>query len=209
MSLSARHLVPVASNITAAAVSTYAQDVRPGNVVTTMVNGEPSGGTVMATRRSMAQGVFNAYTKVIVQTLACTASRGVIPAVIRRCMTIGRCLAASVLLFHTVCTHMILHMLVLQRGACNLSCLRPLTPGMHVRRVATSLWTVCWRPATATGYWTTQCRAGHRTSPTCFPLHTRCLIFGNSPKSMVNITCCCWHPCMSMCKGCQSCHIVQ
>lgn len=75
MSLSARHFIPVAANVTTAAISTYAQDVRPGDVVTVMANGKPSVGTVMAVRRSIAQGAFNPYTKVRVQTLACTATR--------------------------------------------------------------------------------------------------------------------------------------
>lgn len=64
LSLSARHFLSVAANVTAPAVSTYAQDVQPGDVVTVMAEGRPSIGTVIAKRRALHQGAFNPYTTV-------------------------------------------------------------------------------------------------------------------------------------------------
>ena len=65
LSLSASHFIPVASNTTAAAVSTYAQNVQPGDVVTMMAaDGKPSAGTVIAKRTAAKQGAFNPFTKV-------------------------------------------------------------------------------------------------------------------------------------------------
>ena len=61
LSLSARHFIPAAVNATAAAVSTYAQDVQLGNVVTMPVNGRPSAGTVVAKRTTLKQGAFNPF----------------------------------------------------------------------------------------------------------------------------------------------------
>ena len=56
LSLSARHFITVAANATAPAVSTYAQDVQPGDVVTVITDGTPSVGTVIAKRRVLQQG---------------------------------------------------------------------------------------------------------------------------------------------------------
>jgi hypothetical protein len=66
LSLSTRHFIPVASNTTAAAVNTYAQDVQPGDMVTVMANGKPSAGRVVAKRTLLMQGAFNPFTKVII-----------------------------------------------------------------------------------------------------------------------------------------------
>ena len=71
LSLSARHFITVAANATAPAVSTYAQDVQPGNVVTVMADGTPSVGTVIAKRRVLQQGAFNPYTTVSVLSHRC------------------------------------------------------------------------------------------------------------------------------------------
>jgi hypothetical protein len=64
LSLSFRHFIPVAANATAPVVSTYAQDVQPGDVVTVIADGTPSVGTVVAKHRVLQQGAFNPYTKV-------------------------------------------------------------------------------------------------------------------------------------------------
>ena len=77
LSLSALHFVPVASNSTAPAISTYAQNVQLGNVVTTIFGGKLAVGTVVAKRTAMTQGAFNPYTKVRVQSMhQWTAARG-------------------------------------------------------------------------------------------------------------------------------------
>jgi hypothetical protein len=64
LSLSARHFIPVASNDTEPAVSAYAQDVQPGDVVTVVADGKPSFGTVVTKRRVLQHGAFNPYTTV-------------------------------------------------------------------------------------------------------------------------------------------------
>ncbi len=69
LSLSARHFIPVASNTTAPIISTYAQDVQPGDVVTTILNNKLAVGTVITKRAALTRGAFNPYTQVSIQSM--------------------------------------------------------------------------------------------------------------------------------------------
>ena len=71
LSLSARHFIPVAANATTPAVSTYAQDVQHGDLVTLVADGKASVGTVTAKRRVLQQGAFTPYTTVSLLSARC------------------------------------------------------------------------------------------------------------------------------------------
>ena len=174
--LSARHFIPVAANATAAAVNTYAQNVQPGDVLTTVVNGMPSASTVIAKRTAVEQGAFNPYTKVggCEHNRCASGYSGCSEALLE---TVYGYLTSTCSHPYRTCTNMstsapcttLLAMEWCRLAASQLNYQRRCV----CRRVARSSWTVCWRPATVTGFWTTQCSALRPISLTCFPLHTR------------------------------------